>query len=74
MEANVNDLPEPTDDTDPSTPSLFEQPDGVDWFLANQVHLANRFGVEQGITLNVGGVLISGTLINGRNYFKEMVA
>jgi hypothetical protein len=53
-------------------PSLFDQPDGVDWFLANQVHLADAYGIEQGITLNVGGVLVSGMLIGGRKYFQEL--
>lgn len=52
--------------------SIFDQPDGTDWFLANQIWFADAFNVEQGVTLNVGGVLVSGTLISGRTYFREI--
>lgn len=53
-------------------PSLLDQPDGTDWFLANTVHLAEAYNIEQGITLNVGGVLITGVVMSGRSYFKEL--
>lgn len=44
--------------------------DSVDWFLTNLVNLANDAGVGIGITLNVGGTIISGTLVSGADYFK----
>lgn len=54
--------------------TLFDQPEGVDWFLANQIWFADAFNVEQGVTLNVGGLLVSGILISGRTYFKELAS
>ena len=43
----------------------------VDWFLQNFVNMANNpaAGIEIGITLHVGGTLVSGTLISGKKYF-----
>jgi hypothetical protein len=38
------------------------------------VGLANEFDVEQGITLAVGGAMISGQLISGKRYFEELAA
>lgn len=46
--------------------------DPQDWFLDQLVEWANRFGVEMGITLNSGGMLVSGQTISGRNYFIEL--
>jgi len=43
-----------------------------DWFLNQLVEWANLFGVEMGITLNAGGMLVSGQMISGRNYFIEL--
>ncbi len=42
----------------------------VDWFLQNLSNLSNSPGVEFGITLNVSGQTISGTVIGGKKYFK----
>lgn len=42
-----------------------------DWFLQSVISLANS-GAEIGITLTVGGAVISGMLIAGRTYFKEL--
>jgi hypothetical protein len=50
------------------------KPPDHDIFLASLVSLANTLGVEQGITLAVGGALISGQLIGGRQYFEELAA
>lgn len=44
--------------------------DDRDEFLGTLVVLANA-GVNAGITLYVGGSIISGTLISGGQYFKE---
>lgn len=46
--------------------------DPQDWFLDQLVEWANRYGVEMGITLNAGGMLVSGQTISGRNYFIEL--
>jgi hypothetical protein len=43
-----------------------------DWFLAQLVGWANEFGIEQGITLAVGGAVISGQLISGKRFFEEL--
>lgn len=41
-----------------------------DWFLQTLVDTVNRSELSFGITLNVGGFLISGTLISGKSYFE----
>jgi hypothetical protein len=46
----------------------------TDWFLAHLVGWANKYNIEQGITLTVGGATISGKLISGRKYFEEIAA
>jgi hypothetical protein len=42
----------------------------VDWFLAELVRRANEGGLSLGLTLCVGGGLVSGVLIGGREYFE----
>ena len=42
-----------------------------DWFLQQLVRFSNDWGIEMGITLQVSGVLVSGTLINGKKYFED---
>jgi len=42
----------------------------VDWFLAELVRRANEGGLSLGLTLCVGGGLVSGALIGGREYFE----
>ena len=46
----------------------------ADWFLQHFVKLANNpeYSVEVSITLNVGGVLVYGTLIGGKTYFSAI--
>ncbi|BBL58512.1 gas vesicle accessory protein GvpU [Methylomonas koyamae] len=46
----------------------------TDWFLQNLVGFANLWGIEVGITLQVSGMLVSGTLISGDKYFEEFAA
>jgi len=42
-----------------------------DWFIQNVVHMATH-GVEMGVTLTLGGCIVSGTLISGKKYFDAM--
>lgn len=42
----------------------------MDWFLAELVRRANEGGLRVGVTLCVGGAIVSGTLIGGRDYFE----
>ncbi len=53
-------------------PSIFVQPEGRDWFLAWLIGLADTYNIEQVITLTVGGTLITGRLIGGWRYFREL--
>lgn len=46
----------------------------TDWFLQNLVSFANDWGLEMGVTLQVSGMLVSGTLISGVKYFEEFAA
>ena len=46
------------------------QVDDRDWFLQNLVNLVNARDVKLGITLNVGGFLVSGILISGQKFFS----
>lgn len=43
-----------------------------DWFLENLVRMVNESdsGLEIGITLQVGGFLVSGTMVGGPKYFE----
>lgn len=42
-----------------------------DWFLQFLVNLANKNQFQLGITLNIGGFLITGTLVGVKQYFAE---
>lgn len=57
---------------DENKPTLFDQPEGTDWFVAHLVNLANNFGIELPVTVFVSGTLVCGTLIGGRTYFREI--
>jgi hypothetical protein len=46
----------------------------ADWFLQLLVDAANRSGVSLGITLSVGGILVSGFLEGGTEYFNGIAA
>src|SRR5688572_8180609 len=41
-----------------------------DWFLQSLVNMANRGGLQIGITLQVSGLLVSGVLVGGKAYFE----
>lgn len=60
-----------TADEEAEKPSIFDQSEGVDWLLAQLIALADNGGVETGMTLQLGGLVISGVLISGREYFVE---
>lgn len=45
-----------------------------DWLLSRFVSMANTQGVSIGVTLVVGGSLVTGLIIGGREYFREMGA
>jgi hypothetical protein len=47
---------------------------GIDWYLQKLVSLANEAGLEMGLTLLVGGNIVSGTLISGKKYFETFAA
>lgn len=53
--------------------SVFDRDPETDWYLGWIVGLGEK-GLETGITLTVGGNLVTGTLISGRKYFEEMGA
>lgn len=42
----------------------------VDWFLQRLVSIVNTSDLEFGITLTVGGSIVSGTLVGGTKYFE----
>jgi hypothetical protein len=62
--------PIPTEDSVVQAPSP-DQPQ-ADFFLQAIVGLANSSGIEIGITLCVGGAVVSGQLISGKAFFKEI--
>ena len=47
-----------------------EQVAQQDWFLQSLVNMVNKSPIDFGITLNVAGFLVSGSLISGAEYFK----
>ena len=63
-----------TDVTDePQEPNLFNQPPGVDWFLAFLIGMAEK-GIEMGLAIMLDGQTITGTVIGGRKYMDELAA
>lgn len=45
--------------------------DDKDWFLQTLINMVKGGGFTFGITLNVGGFLVSGNLIGGKDYFES---
>lgn len=43
-----------------------------DWFLQSIIETVINNGVEIGVTLTVGGMIISGMLISGKKYYDEL--
>jgi hypothetical protein len=54
-------------------PVQFERP-ALDWQLQSLVNMVNQHEIEIGITLILGGTVITGTLIGGRQYFETFSA
>lgn len=50
---------------------LFSDGQSVDWYLQKLVSIANSSGIQFGITLVVGGSVVSGQLVGGQKYFEE---
>jgi len=50
--------------------SPFEEALLPDWLLQKWVDVVNTSGVSVSITLSVGGILVSGQLIGGKEYFE----
>lgn len=58
----------PEQSKEPVNVSLVERPK-IDFYLQSLVNMANEHGSEFGITLVIGGTVITGTLIGGSAYF-----
>jgi hypothetical protein len=59
-------------DTKPPVAADDLRPPPIDWFLSSLVVACNTSGLEIGITLTVGGRLVSGQLVGGSTYFKGL--
>jgi len=59
-----------------SKDSPVPKPDEIqsDWFLEEFVDSINGTDSELGITLTVGGILVSGVIISGHKYFQGLAA
>lgn len=47
-------------------------PAASNWFLPNFMEVTKRVGLRPTITLSVGGLLVSGELIDARTYFTDL--
>jgi hypothetical protein len=54
----------------PETDLEFLDPTSGDWFLQSLVETINGTEAELGITLQVGGLLVSGHLVSGHRWFE----
>lgn len=54
--------------TQPNTQKS-EQPE-VDWYLESLVHIVTAAKVSMGVTLSVGGTVVTGQLISGKEYLE----
>lgn len=61
-----------SDEESNDTQAMPDRADDRDWFLQEFVYFANRHGLKQGMTLMVSGLVISGTLIGGKEYFEAL--
>ncbi len=46
--------------------------EGIDWLLQLLVGMTNQIEIQYPITLNVGGIIISGYLVNGRDFINNV--
>lgn len=49
-------------------------PSASRWFLPNFMAVSSRAGLRPTVTLNVGGLLVAGELIDAATYFDELAA
>ncbi len=68
LEEPVDAAADTADEGEPKN-DVMDQPDGTDWFLAWIIGHAESFGLDQGITLTVGGRLITGRVVSPKAYF-----
>ena len=61
-------------DAEAATEDLDTGDDGVerDFLLQTFVDIVNRTNAEIGMTLTMGGMLVSGTMIGGKKYYDEL--
>ncbi|MFP2911402.1 gas vesicle accessory protein GvpU [Pyxidicoccus sp. 3LFB2] len=55
--------------TQPTTQKSEKQPE-VDWYLESLVHIVTASKVSMGVTLSVGGTVITGQLISGKEFLE----
>jgi hypothetical protein len=67
----MSDQPQSDSDVVESPESEMYYPGDRDWFLAHLALWANS-GMEFGLTLTIGGSIITGTTISGREYLERM--
>ncbi len=67
--ATENEGQEPTEEE--AHLVLTPAPD-TDWFLQTLVATANRKGGSMGVTLLVGGTIVSGTIVSHEDYFENL--
>ncbi len=48
--------------------------ENTDWFLAELVRWSNQHGIEIGVTLSIGGAVVTGIMIGGAEYFETFSA
>jgi hypothetical protein len=58
---------------EPVNPATVKRPE-LDWYLQHLVTMANTQGVEMGITVILGGTVVTGQLISGKTYFESFGA
>ena len=59
---------------EPEFPQAVEVMNQEDWFLQSMIEVIINRGVEIGVTMSVGGSIVSGILISGKTYFEELGA
>ncbi|MDR6503549.1 hypothetical protein J2785_006742 [Burkholderia ambifaria] len=57
----------------PVNAAMVERPK-IDFYLQSLVTMANKHGVEMGITIILGGTVVTGQLISGKTYFETFGA
>lgn len=60
------------DPSEAGLPSFLKTNPGADWLLTWLVWLANKFNLSQGVTLHVGGLVVTGSIISGKEYLDSV--